>query len=83
MWKLSSVPKVTRRETRPWGVGHLTRDDTEEELITRRQLLEVKVHLLQGLDEDDVEPAPPINEGLGGPGSVHCRFNDEWVGPRI
>jgi hypothetical protein len=46
------------------GVGRLARDDAEEGLIARCQPLEVEVHLLQGLDEDDIEPTTTVDKGL-------------------
>jgi hypothetical protein len=47
------------------GVGHLARDDAEEGFIAFCKPLEVEVHLLQGVDEDDIEPASSVDEGLG------------------
>jgi hypothetical protein len=39
------------------GVGRLVGHDAEEGLVAFREPLEVEIHLLQGVDEDDVEPA--------------------------
>jgi hypothetical protein len=46
------------------GVRHLVRDDAKERLIAHFQPLEVQVHLLEGLDEDNVEPTSFVDEGL-------------------
>jgi hypothetical protein len=62
------------------GVGRLAGDDVKERLVGRCQPLEVEVHLLQGLNEDDVESALSIDEGLGKKGSLHYMLDDEWVG---
>jgi hypothetical protein len=45
-------------------VGRLAGHNAEEGLVALRKPLEVEVHLLQGVDEDDVEPAPSVDEGL-------------------
>jgi hypothetical protein len=47
------------------GVGRLDRDYARERLVTRCQPLEVEVHLLQDVDEDNVEPTSSVDEGLG------------------
>jgi hypothetical protein len=36
----------------------------KERLVALREPFEVDVHLLEGVDEDDVEPTPSIDEGL-------------------
>jgi hypothetical protein len=41
------------------GVGRLAGDNAEEGLVAFCQPLEVEVHLLQGVDKDDVESLPP------------------------
>jgi hypothetical protein len=46
------------------GVGRLAGHDAEEGLVALCKPLEVEIHLLQGVDEDDVEAAPTVNEGL-------------------
>jgi hypothetical protein len=42
------------------GVGHLIGHDAEERLVALHQPVEVEVLLLQGVYEDDVEPASPL-----------------------
>jgi hypothetical protein len=46
------------------GVGHLTGDDAKEGLVALCLPLEDEIHLLQGIDEDDVEPTSFVDEGL-------------------
>jgi hypothetical protein len=58
------------------GVGRLAGDDAEEGLNACCQPLEVEVHLLQGLDKDDVEPAPTVDEGLTEQGTLDYWLND-------
>jgi hypothetical protein len=48
-----------------------------------RQPFEVEVHLLQGVNEDNVEPTSSIDEGLREQGALNYGLNDEWVRPRI
>jgi hypothetical protein len=59
------------------GVGRLARHDAEERLITLCEPLEVEVHLLQGVDEDDVEPASSIDEGLREQGALDDGLDDQ------
>jgi hypothetical protein len=66
-----------------YGVGHLAGDDVEEGLITCRQPLEVEVHLLQGVDEDNSEPTSAIDEGLREQGTLNYGLDDKWVRPGI
>jgi hypothetical protein len=42
------------------GVGRLAGHDAEERLVALHQPVEVEVLLLQGVYEDDVEPASPL-----------------------
>jgi hypothetical protein len=65
------------------GVGHLSRHDAEERLVALREPLEVEVHLLQGVDEDDIEPTPAVDEGLSEQGALDVGLNDQRVRPRI
>jgi hypothetical protein len=51
------------------GVGRLARNDAKERLVALREPLEVEVHLLEGVDEDDVEPTPAVDEGLSEQGA--------------
>jgi hypothetical protein len=41
----------------------------------------VKLHLLQGLGEKDVEPASTVDEYLVESGASDYRFQDEWKTP--
>jgi hypothetical protein len=61
------------------GVGRLAGHDTEERLIALRKSLEVEVHLLQGVNEDDVEPTPAVDEGLSEQGTLNDGLDDQWV----
>jgi hypothetical protein len=65
------------------GVGSLVKDDAKEGLVACRQPLEVEVHLLQGVDEDNVEPTSPVDEGLREQGALDYGLDDKRVGPRI
>jgi hypothetical protein len=57
-------------------VGRLARHDAEEGIVALCQPLEVEVHLLQGVDEDDVEPASPIDESLREQGALDNGLDD-------
>jgi hypothetical protein len=48
-----------------------------------RQPLENEVHLLKGVNEDDVEPTSSVDEVLREQGTLNNRLDDEWVGPGI
>jgi hypothetical protein len=63
----------------PYPECYLAWDDVEERFVTRYHPLEVEVHPLQDLHEDDVEPAPSIDQGLRKQGSLQYRLNDERV----
>jgi hypothetical protein len=52
---------------------------SEEGLIALREPLEVEVHLLEGVDEDDVEPAPTVDEGLSEQSALDVGLDDQWV----
>jgi hypothetical protein len=65
------------------GLGCLARDDAEEGLVTCCQPLEVEVHFLQGLNEDDVKPAPTTDEGRREQATLDYWLEDEGVGPKI
>jgi hypothetical protein len=39
---------------------------------------DVELHLLQGLGEKDIEPAPTVVEYLVEYGAFDYRFQDEW-----
>jgi hypothetical protein len=39
---------------------------------------DVELHLLQGLGEKNIEPAPTVNEYLVEFGAREYRFQDEW-----
>jgi hypothetical protein len=41
----------------------------------------VELHLLQGLGEEDVEPAPTVDEYLVESGARDYRFQDDWKPP--
>jgi hypothetical protein len=82
VWKLSFMPKVTGRETDPWGKTPC-QGQCRRGLVARSQLLEVEVHFIQGLDEDDVEPTSSIDESLREQGALDYWLNDEGVGPKI
>jgi hypothetical protein len=43
---------------------------------------DVELHLLQGLGEKDIEPAPTVNEYLV-EFAAHDRFQDEWNRPGL
>jgi hypothetical protein len=58
------------------GVSRLSWHDAEEWLVELCQPLEVEVHLLLGVDEDDVEPSSPINEGLRKHGTLEDGLDD-------
>jgi hypothetical protein len=58
------------------GVGCLAGHDAEEGLVALSQPLEVEIHLLQGVDEDDVEPASSIDEGLREQGTLDNGLDD-------
>jgi hypothetical protein len=58
------------------GVGRLARHDAEERLVALREPLEVEVHLLEGVDEDDVDPTPAVDEGLTKQGALDVGFDD-------
>jgi hypothetical protein len=47
-----------------YGIGRLAGNDAEERLVALHEPLEVEVHLLQGVDEDDVEFTPSVDESL-------------------
>jgi hypothetical protein len=66
----------------PWG-SRLARDDAQERLVACHQPLEVEVHLLQGVDKDNIEPTSPVYEGLKEQGTLDYGLDDEWVRPRI
>jgi hypothetical protein len=42
---------------------------------------DVELHLLQGLGEKDIEPAPTVDEYLVEFGARDYRFQDEWKPP--
>jgi hypothetical protein len=42
---------------------------------------DVELHLLQGLGEEDIEPAPTINEYLVESGARDYWLQDEWKLP--
>jgi hypothetical protein len=65
------------------GVDRLAKHDAEERLIILCQPLEVEVHLLQDVDEDEVEPASSIDEGLREQGALDNEFDDQRVRPGI
>jgi hypothetical protein len=58
------------------GVGRLAWNDVEEGLVALCQPFEVEIHLLQGVDEDDVEPTSPIDEGLREQGALDDGLDD-------
>jgi hypothetical protein len=58
------------------GVGRFAWHDGEEGLVALCQPLEVKIHLLQGVDQDDVEPTSPIDEGLREHGTLDNGLDD-------
>jgi hypothetical protein len=45
----------------------------------RGKPLEVEIHLLQGVDEDDIEPAPSVDEGLRDQGALNDGLDDQRV----
>jgi hypothetical protein len=57
-------------------VGHLARHDSKEGLVALCQPLEVEIHLLQGVDEDDVETASSVDEGLREQGALDYGLDD-------
>jgi hypothetical protein len=61
------------------GVGGLAKNDAEERLVALCEPLEVEVHLLQGVDEDDVEPASSVDEVFGKQGALDDGLDDQWV----
>jgi hypothetical protein len=65
------------------GVGRLVRHDAEEGLVALHKPLEVEIHLLQGVDKDDIEPAPSVDEGLREQGSLNDGLDDQWVRDRV
>jgi hypothetical protein len=58
------------------GVDRLAWHDVKEGLVALRQPLEVEIHLPQGVDDEDVEPASPIDEGLREQGALDNGLND-------
>jgi hypothetical protein len=46
-----------------------------------RVVSNVELHLLQGLDEKDIEPASTVDEYLIESGARDYRFQDEWETP--
>jgi hypothetical protein len=61
------------------GVGRLARHNAEERLVALCKPLEVKVYLLQGVDEDDVESTPTVDEGLSEQGALNDGIDDKRV----
>jgi hypothetical protein len=61
------------------GVGCLAGHDAEEGLVALREPLEVKIHLLQSVDEDDVESTPIVDEGLSEQGALNDGLDDQRV----
>ena len=56
-----------------------TRDDAVEGLVRRDQLGHVEPHVLQGLGEDDIEGAAPIDEDPGQTDLANHRVPHEGV----
>jgi hypothetical protein len=65
------------------GVGRLAGHDAEEGLVAFCEPLEVEIHLLQGIDEDDIEPAPSIDKGLREQGALDDGLDDQRVRARV
>jgi hypothetical protein len=61
------------------GVGCLTRHDAKERLVALREPLEVEVHLLESVNEDDFEPTPAVNEGLTEQGALDVGLDNQQV----
>jgi hypothetical protein len=61
------------------GVGRHVGHDAEEGFVALCKPLEVEIHLLQGVDEDNVEPAPTVNEGLREQGTLDDGIDDQRV----
>jgi hypothetical protein len=62
-------------------VCSLARHDPIEGLVAGGHFVEVKVHLLERLCEDDVQAATRINEGLRQERPADYGVNDQRVGP--
>jgi hypothetical protein len=65
------------------GIGHLAGHDAEEGLVALCKPFEVEIHLLQGVDEDEVEPTPSIDEGLREQGALDDGLDDQRVRARV
>jgi hypothetical protein len=53
--------------------------DAEERIVALHEPLEVEVHLLEGVDEDDVKPTPVVDEGLAKQGPLDVGLDDQRV----
>ena len=65
------------------GVGHLAEYNPVEGFVTGCHLGEVKLHLLQGLCEYDVQAAPSVDEGFRQQSTVKRGIDDQRVGPKV
>jgi hypothetical protein len=68
--------KSPRRVSTPPSPG-IWDDAVEGRLAGNQHLLEVQAHLLQSIDEDEIEPTPAIDEDLGKLDLCHHRVQDQ------